>query len=86
MANIDLQPVEAAVAALRVKYPGFVFRTDFEPCIRGTRGIFDTHISRANDPDDAWTHSMIVPNDMATKEGYQQRVEDFLRWHAGIRE
>jgi hypothetical protein len=43
--------------------------TNFGPTLSGTRGIFDTRISRVNNPDDAWTLNMIVPNNMTSKEG-----------------
>lgn len=86
MSEVDLEPVEAAVASLRVKYPDFVFTTNFEPTISGTRGIFETRISRTDDADDPWIHLMIVPNDMRTKEGYEERIEFFFKEKFGIRD
>jgi hypothetical protein len=71
MVEVDLEPVEAAVAALRAKYPDFV-GTNFEPTI----GAFSIPTSAA--PHDAWTHIMIVPNNMTTKEGYQRNIEAFF--------
>ena len=85
MAEVDLQPAEAAVAALREKYPAFVFKTDFELGERGTRGIFDVHISRANNLDDAATLSMIVPNEKGSEKDYQKYIEEELSWRFGLR-
>lgn len=86
MPEVDLSPVKEAVAVLEEKYPAFKFETDFEPTISHTRGIFETRISRANKPDDAWTHIMIVPNSMASKESYQHQIEVFFRERFGIRD
>jgi hypothetical protein len=41
-AEVDLEPVKAAAAALREKYPDFIFETNFEPTISGMeRGCGD---------------------------------------------
>lgn len=61
MSEVDLEPVMAAVAALRVKYSAFV-GTNFEPL-----PAFSIPASAA--PHDARTHMMIVPNNMTSKEG-----------------
>lgn len=85
MPEIDLQNVYAAIAVLEQKYPQLVFTPNFERTISGTRGIFDIHISRANDSTDAWTHSMIVPNNMATVNDYVQNTAVFLEPRFGTR-